>query len=269
MENQKDLIIIATAGCLGMLLILSVIFAFFISHRKKMVENEAKIRDIQHEKEIDIFKASTEAEDKQKLKIARDLHDTIGSSLSAVIRSIDKNIKDYESNKFNLDRMKEDLRTIELAKDNLRNISHDLIPPNILTYGLIKSLGYYMNTIRDIVGSKADFENKTQFEENLPFSETDELKIFQICTEIINNLLKHSKYKYLKVTVENDKNSLSIDFTHDGKGISNNEVDLMRKTGAGVGLNSIFARAMRVNADINYSIEQGSASVNLTIPFKA
>lgn len=267
MENQKELIALIAAGCLAMMLIILTIFTFLVTHRKKMVEKESKISAIESGKKIEILKASTQAEEKQKVKIARDLHDSIGASLSAVIRSIDKNVKDFDTGKFSLDRLKEDLNTVIQAKENLRNISHDLIPPNVLSYGFIKALGYHMNTIRDLSDSKADFENRTQFGENIPFTKTDELNIFRICLEILNNLMKHSKYKYLKVTIDRDGEALVIDFMHDGIGITNNEVYLLRESAKGVGLNSIFSRAMLVNGKIDYLVEQGTASVNFQIPF--
>ncbi len=267
MENQTEIGILVAAVCLAMLSIGLGIITFMNVHRKKILEKESRIREIETEKKIEIFKASTQAEEKQKVKIARDLHDGISPSLSAVIRSLDKNIKDFDTGKFNLERLKEDLNTIELAKDNLRTISHDLIPPNILSYGLIKALNYHMNTIRDLSESKADFENKTQFGETIPFTKTDELNIFRICLEILNNLMKHAKYNYLKVTVESDEENLIIDFMHDGKGITNNEVHLLRETAKGVGLNSIFSRAMLMNCSIDYTVEREMALVNLKIPF--
>lgn len=267
MENQTEIGVLVAVVSMAMLSIGLGIITFMNIHKKKILAKESKIKEVESEKKIEILKASTQAEEKQKVKIARDLHDSIGASLSAVIRSIDKNVKDFDRGKFSLDRLREDLNTVIQAKENLRNISHDLIPPNVLSYGFIKALSYHMNTIRDLSDSKADFENRTQFGEIIPFTKTDELNIFRICLEILNNLMKHSKYKYLKVTIDRDGEVLVIDFMHDGIGITNNEVYLLRESAKGVGLNSIFSRAMLVNGKIDYSVEQGTASVNFQIPF--
>jgi two-component system NarL family sensor kinase len=268
MENQTGIAIFIAIGCLTMLCLAMGVLIFLNIHRKKMLEKEAKIQAIEHEKHIEVFKAATEAEENQKEKIAKNLHDGVVAPLSAVSRSIDKNIKDYENNKFSINRMRKDIRTIEQTIEIIRGISHDLAPSDLFSFGLIKALGYHLDTIRELADSNADFENRTAFNETVPFTKTDQLNIFRICLEIINNLLKHAKYKYLKVIVESDNKYLLIEFMYDGKGITNDEVRLISESSTGLGLNSIISRSLMLNASIDYSIEEEISFVRLKIPFK-
>ncbi len=259
---------LVAAGCLVMLLVLVSIFAFIMAHKKKMIRKESELAAIEHEKKIEIFKAANEAEEKQKVKIAREIHDEVATAINAVTLSIDKNLKDFRNNRFNPIRLENDLSTLYEIKSTLRNISHNLIPPDVLPYGLIKALQYHVSKISELDGSKADFENRTTFSENLPISKEQELNIFRICLEVINNLLKHSDYEYLQVIVDADLNYLTIDFIHDGKGLNNNEIMELRNTSKSVGLNSIFSRVLFLGGSIDYCIEGESASVMLKVPIR-
>jgi hypothetical protein len=99
MENQIQIGILIGVGCLVMLSLALIIITFLNIHRKKMLEKE-------QEKQMEIFKVASEVEEKQKEKIAKNIHDEIIPTLSAIGRSIDKNIKDFESNKFDIERIK-------------------------------------------------------------------------------------------------------------------------------------------------------------------
>lgn len=230
-----------------------------------MIEKEAKIISIEHEKNIEVFKASNEAEEREKKKIAKELHDGIVPSLSAVERSLEKNLKDYQNGQFDPIRLRRDITEIEQAIESVRTIAHELIPPILLSFGLIKALSYQVERIND-AGLQADFENASPFDEKLPFSMEEQVNIFRMCTEILNNLHKHAGYKYLRVAVEKAGKDFVIDFTHDGKGITNEGIEVAANNGKGLGLQSLMSRALILNAFINYSVEEDTAAISIKIP---
>lgn len=241
------------------------ILTVFIVHRKNMLEKEAKIIGIENEKKIEVFKASNEAEEREKKKIAKELHDGIIPTLSAVERSLEKHLRDYENGEFDAIRLRRDITEIEGTIESVRTIAYDLIPPILSTFGFIRALGYQVERIND-AGLQADFENSTPFNEELPFTMPEQVNIFRMCNEILNNLNKYANYKYLRVVVEKLEKDLLIDFTHDGIGITNKEIDTAAISGKGLGLQSLMSRALILNATINYLIEEDTATVSIKIP---
>lgn len=265
MENKVEIISYIIAGMLLMICLALGILAVFIIHRKNMIEKEAKIVSIEHEKNIEVFKASNEAEEREKKKISKELHDGIVPSLSAVERSLEKHLKDHENGEFDPIRLRRDISEIEGTIESVRTIAHELIPPTLVSFGLIKALSYQVQRVND-AGLQADFENSSPFDEKLRFSMQEQVNIFRMCTEILNNLHKHAQYKYLRVAIEKIEGYFVIDFTHDGKGITNKEIEAAAKNGKGLGLQSLMSRALIINAIINYSMEEDTANVSIKIP---
>ncbi len=72
----------------------------------------------------------------------------------------------------------------------------------------------------------------------------------------------------MKVTIEIENDFLNIDFMHDGEGISNEAIAVLTESSAGLGLKSIQARVLILNASINYSADAHAACVNLKIPIR-
>lgn len=241
------------------------ISAVFIIHRKNMIEKEAKIASIEHDKNIAVFRASNESEEREKKRISKELHDGLVPSLSAVERSLEKHLKDYEKGEFDTSRLRRDITEIEDTIEALRTIAHDLIPPILLSFGLIRALAYQVERVND-TGLQADFENTSPYDEVLPFSMEDQVSIYRMCNEILNNLYKYAGYKYLRVLVEMPEKYLVIDFTHDGTGITNEEIDIAVNQGKGLGLRSLISRALLLNANVNYSIEGDTSTVSIKIP---
>lgn len=269
MENETNIGGILLTGIAAMFFLALLLLTIYNVYRKRILEKEAELRIIEKEKQVEVFKAASEAEESQKEKIAKNLHDGVIPGITACQRSILKNIKDYEkTQKIDLQRVKQDMESLNEIIDNIRNVSHDLIPGTLLSFGLIKALAYYIDQIRDTGNSKADFENLTLFEEEIPFSKTDQLHIYRTCLEILNNLYKHAHYKYLKVTTECQNGIFEIEFMHDGKGITNLEIEELSESGKGLGLKSLKSRLMLLNASINYYIDSDTASVKVTIPLK-
>jgi two-component system NarL family sensor kinase len=258
MENNQETGVFIAIGCFVMLGLALGLITFLSIHKRKIVQKE-------REKEIDIFKAANEAEERERQKIAKDLHDGIVPVLGAVERSMDKNMSDYRLNRFDLARMRTDMQAIERTINDIRGISHNLVPNIVLSSGFIKALRQYMEMIRDTGETQADFENKTD-SDHISLSVSDQLNIYRICLEILNNLFKHARYKYLKVTVEKEANLLSIDFTHDGIGITTEEVAKITESSSGLGLKSLRSRVLLLHANIDYMVEAEISSVNLRIP---
>ncbi len=267
MENQTEIDTFIGLAVVSLICLAMIVILFFTTYRKKIFEKEAKIKTIQLESQLEIFKSATEAEEKQKEKIAKNLHDGIIPTLSAVERSLDKNIRDFGGVNFDLERLKKDLRYIEDIGKNIRGISHDLVPQSLISLGLINALKDYISQINS-ADSQVDFENNTPFEDNTPFSNNEQLNIYRICLELLNNLFKHSQYKYLKLIVENNERVLEFIFMHDGKGITNEEIEKLSNSSKGLGLKSLKSRALMMNAEFNYIVEKETASVILTVPFR-
>lgn len=244
----------------------------YLNSRNKIVrvEKEKEIMQLQVEKEKQLvaFSAAVEAEENQKETLAVNLHDNILPRLTAIGQMVEQHKKDLKRKILSEADFDTEISLINGTIEDIRLIAIDLIPVVFMKFGLVKALEQYIRQ-RNSKAFILDFENKLQDKSRLPFSKSQQITLYRICTEIVNNLNKHTGHTYLRVTFSDTKNNFSVLFTHDGKGITNQEIEDIFGTSLGLGLNLLKSRLLVLNATINYYIEPNAACVELNIPLSA
>ena len=268
MENQENIASIIGFGCLFFVFLALIITVITLSSKHRIQEKENKIRLIEKEKQLEVFMAATNAEETQKIKIASQLHDEIIPVLAHAGRNIYSEITKLENQGIKLPVLKEELKVFTVLQDNIREIIHDIVPILFTSFGLLKAIEVQVKQMKNEAGSVAEFRNDTSFTSELPFSINEQLIIFKICREILNNLLKHSNYDYLLVSLEEVQDDFVIIFSHDGKAISNQEIKELRESGLGMGLKLLESRRLMLNAEINYYNEQDVVYIKLKVPIE-
>jgi signal transduction histidine kinase len=132
---------------------------------------------------------------------------------------------------------------------------------------VIKALEHHVNLMSS-GNSQTDFKDESGLNGKIPFTLQEQTHIYTISLELLSNLKKYAKFKYLKVTVEKDRNILIIDFMHNGIGIDNNRIKKLTENSTGIGLKSIGARVLMLNGSLNYTMDEHTACVTLKVPIK-
>ncbi len=245
----------------------AIIILFVVYYQRKMLLKEAKIKQIEQEKQIDLFRASVEAEEQQKEKIARNLHDEINPLLAVLKLNISKHRIEAKKNTFHPDSLKIDSELLDKAIEGIRTTCFDLVPSFLLQFGLLKSLEEYIRNVQQIDGISAEFDNKVPAEDLENFNKQQQLNMYRVCLEILNNLFKHSQCTLLKMTANTHNKVLTIEFIHNGIGVNNEEMDRFTENSKGLGLKSLKARALILNAKIDYKKNINSAAIKLSVPY--
>jgi signal transduction histidine kinase len=271
LENQDitNIKLLVTVGILITLFLAAVIIIFVVYYQRKMLLKEAHIQLMEQEKQIALFKASVEVEEKQKEKIARNLHDEINPLLVVLKLNLNRHRLAAKKNSFDPEALKLDSDLLDKAIEGIRTTCLDLIPSFLLEFGLLKALEEYVRTVQRLESMNAEFENNISTGELDIFDKQDQLNIYRICLEILNNLFKHSKCTEFKMTTQQIRNVLAIQFIHNGKGVTNRDMDVYTENSKGLGLKSLKARSLILGANIDYQITPTHAIINLTIPCKA
>ena len=219
-------------------------------YRNKFLRHKAMM-----EKEIAI--------EQERTKMARELHDGLGSMLSGIKHSFTAMTKD-----FNLDDKQKLLFHTNLDKLNesikeLRNISHNMASDALLKYGLENSLRDYCNNTSLNSGIPVSFTALDT--KDLSINEEKSVHIFRIIQELFQNIIKHSDAKNVVVQISNNNRQLYITVEDDGKGFN-----LAGTKGQdGIGLKNIETRIKLLKGDLDYKTAPGKGtSVLMTILIK-
>jgi len=134
----------------------------------------------------------------------------------------------------------------------LRRVSHNLMPNNIIKYGLQKSLDdFFIELQYNLPEKKIRFEF---FGTWLSFSQDKELNIYRIITEVINNVLKHSEADEILTQFIFNEKEVSITIEDNGKGFD-------VKNSSGMGLENVKSRIQYLNGlyDIKSEKNKGTS----------
>lgn len=191
----------------------------------------------------EILNAVLEAQEKEKKRIAQDLHDGLGQILAATqmnFNSLDKECFKNE-NEVYYNRIKE-LLSKSIA--DVRSISHNLMPLEIETLGFIKTIELMVNRMESLTGISIKFyTNQPGYVPENSIS----THLYRIIQEFLSNSIKHGQAKEVDIEIEHTPTKINIYLRDDGKGFDV-ELILKNKTEKGIGLTNILNRISMLGA---------------------
>lgn len=198
------------------------------------------------------------AQEEERERIAKDLHDGVVQQIGSVLlraRNIFTSLNLLEKNE-----TQELLSSLENSNEELRNISHQMMPRTLKELGIVSAMDDLLNKSLTYADINFVFE---YFNINERISKTYELILFRVLQELINNIIKHSKAKNVNVQLFKTKDSLVLLVEDDGVGFEST------KETEGIGLKNIVSRIDTVEGTIHFesNVKKGTL-VTVKIPYK-
>ncbi|MCF6296733.1 MAG: histidine kinase [Flavobacteriaceae bacterium] len=230
--------------------------------------NEVKLEKISKEKyseKIQLQKIQSsqivEAQEEERKRIAKDIHDGIGQMLTALKFNIESiNTSNIESTSNKVDKLKEGLSV--LIKE-VRSVTFNLTPPELSDYGIVPALNKLAIKLSNYTGRNIYFENKSNFKGR--FDSLVETNLYRVVQEAVNNALKYADSNYILISLSHSESIMSIIIDDDGKGF---DVKKLNKD-SGMGLFFMKERISYINGRIfmNSIKDQGTRiTINISIP---
>lgn len=189
---------------------------------------------LSHQKEL--LRASIRAQEEERKTIARNLHDELGAMISIMRMQLMQLEHDLSENPSDpaLVPQAEKVRSLsESVLQSMRQISHNLLPPQLETFGLAVTLEDTADQLNLLPGIDMKLSIPPQF----PRLGADiELGLYRIFMELTNNTLKHANATEIDVRLTLSPGKLQLYFADNGKGLGEN------KELSGLGHKSIDAR---------------------------
>jgi signal transduction histidine kinase len=239
----------------------SFFFALGLILVRKIFDYMEKMEREKRASETKFLTTIIKAEENERKRLAKELHDGLGPLLSTVKMSVSALKKKDEFIASN-DILINIEKTINESLKSLKEISDNLSPHVIEHFGLTKAL---RNFIQKINSSKTLFIN---FESEIDGSELNkdaEIVLYRVVCELINNTIKHAKASKIDMKIVLEKNIIVTKYCDDGIGF---EVDnLFKPQEKGMGYYNIFSRISSLNGKVETFSDLGKGtSVNIEIP---
>jgi len=204
--------------------VLIIFFAFIIiliiylylqrtkSMKQKVTLFNLALHQEKQKNKISILTALLEGQEKERSRLARDLHDSLGGLLSATklqLSEVSNNAKDEDKSEIN-----NVIEHIDYAVVKLRKISHNLMPELLIKFGLevaIKEFALRMQN--NHLKIDTEFINF-----NTKLKKDKELFVYRIIQELVSNAIKHANANQILIQMIEDENFYHITVEDDGKG---------------------------------------------------
>ncbi len=256
--NQKGLdrmnVLLFSMG--GLLLISLIGFQYY---KNRVKTSQIELHEAHREQQIISMRSMLEGQEKERTRIARDLHDGLGNLLSSLkvnIGSLQINFDDNISKKMygNASQM------IDEACTEVRKIAHEMMPESLKKLGLRKALEDLVLKMDAIHEFEAEFHvhgTEKTLEDNT------NVMLFRIVQEALNNTIKYAEAKEVSVQITYSEEWIDLTIEDDGIGFDPNALENEK----GMGLKSIAFRAVFIGGTYDLNSRPGVGTlVTINIP---
>nr|WP_283770006.1 sensor histidine kinase [Mucilaginibacter sp. Bleaf8] len=241
-----------------MLLLAIAIVTFFVIYQKRLLKEQRRLQKAKDDYQRQLLNLSITVQEKERIRIGQDMHDEIGSSLSAIkmlVNQLPEN--DPESDQL-ISGIKDGLSN---TISDVRTIANNLFPSVLTKFGLADALQYQVNLLSAGNILAIDMICDAKFKLNFDY----ELAIYRILQELINNVIKHANAKSLFIRLNQTDESIFVTVKDDGCGFDTTRIADLKQ--AGIGIKSVQTRIAAMQAVLKIASEKNKGTViEINIP---
>jgi two-component system NarL family sensor kinase len=216
--------------------------------QQKKIEQEKN-----HQQEL-AARALFEGEQNERIRIARDLHDGVGQMLSL----LKMNLSTMDTGSPVLQKT---MALTDKTIEEVRNVSHNLIPEE-LNFGIYPALINLAEKVNASGDTKMNIDIPEQLQ-SLQFEKQNELSIYRIVQEVINNMIRHAGASLINLSVSSLTDQIIISVKDNGRGLHLEDIEQSK----GIGWKNINARVHMLEGKISVQSEKLSGTqIEIILP---
>ena len=253
---KKEKFLFLWLGIAG-IMVLFFVLLFLLSRqrviRQKKELAEQRISELEKEKQLIATQAVLDGETAERTRLARDLHDGLGSMLTGVKLKLENVKREAALDSVGLEHFNNAFGMLGDSMIELRRVAHHLMPDSLSRYGLKIALTDFCNNFPsvqfDYFGSEERLNSK------------QEVMIYRIVHELVNNALKHANASLIMVQIMREAEYIGFIVRDDGCGFDT-ETELK-----GIGLHNIRDRVASYNGRMEIT-SKANEGTEINVEFK-
>jgi two-component system NarL family sensor kinase len=264
--RQQHIMNAVLGGIVAVIILVAFLYRRNYRQKKRLLLaagmlQQQRIAELEKEKQLLAAEAELRGQVEERSRLAKDLHDGLGSILSGV--------------KYSFINMKENLiitpeaaaafergmGMLDRSIHELRRVAHNMMPEALMKFGLDTALRDFCDSIDQSGAVSLTYSSYNVNEASIPG--TQAVAIYRIVQELVNNILKHAEAKTALVQLIRKDEALSIAVEDDGKGFD----PAILKESEGIGYLNLKNRVAWLNGTIDIqSVPGKGTSVNIELP---
>ncbi|MDT0556776.1 tetratricopeptide repeat-containing sensor histidine kinase [Patiriisocius hiemis] len=251
-------------GFFGLFVVLSIIIFLVYKNTKKkqqLVEKERQIElqkteKLLKEQELNTIDAMISGQEKERQRLASELHDSVGATLAAAKLQFEHIQKQKEKGKEIDELYTKTASLLDDAYKEVRTMAHEKNNGVIAKKGLlpaIKNLAKNVSGINNLSVEVVHFGLEKRLENSL------EISIFRIIQELVTNIIKHSQATEATISITQHDNSINIIVEDNGVGFSSKNLSFT----SGIGLSNVEKRIEQLLGTLEVDSNPGKSTTAL------
>lgn len=222
-----------------------LLLAFYYMFRQKRIRKE---------EELKLAQSYIEGLERERTRLAKELHDGVCNDLLGI--GLQMQCMPPTSG------AKQELQILlEQVRDDVRYISHELMPPKFQSVTLAETIEWYMERLAIPSSMQLGFSKESDNADWRQVPEQVAYEVYRILQEVLSNILKHSGATRVSVNLLLNKELLTLLITNNGKSFSDAGVGA-----GGIGLTTIQERVKATGGVLFTNIREGMQMFKLDIP---
>jgi len=216
---------------------------------QKIFKYLKKVEQEKRDMEKNLLNAIIQAEETERKRFAKDLHDGLGPLLSTVkmsLSSLSRIEKDDQTKRI----LHNSDMVIDEAIKSIREISNNLSPHILNNFGLNKAMRNFINKINYSDSIKIKFSSNFEDER---FESNTEVVLYRVLCELINNTIKHAGASLISISLEKIQNKIICRYTDNGRGFDTSHSSPAYHSG--MGYSNMVTRINSLNGSFNLTSE--------------
>lgn len=234
-----------------MLVLVLAIIIVVLQYQKRLYRQQEQLREVRQGVQQQLLEAALQAQEKERRRIGRDLHDDIGATLSVVKLHLDK----WQDGGGAAEQARELLNE---AVQGVRQISRELLPVVLDKFGLTKALESLSRSVPASAQVEVCYSCSGP---TRPLPAHVEVIVYRVVQELLNNTLKHAEAATVRLELTYEAEGLRVFYADDGKGFAYTPNQILLSTGkSGLGLFNLQSRVSLVHGTLYYLSAPGEGT---------
>jgi PAS domain S-box-containing protein len=220
------------------------------------------VRDIRERKQTEqkVLNAVIQAEENERSRFAKDLHDDLGPILSSIKMYI-QSLRSHEDAAEKKDLINRLIFTVDDSIKSIRKISYNLSSHLLQNMGLLNAVKTHVERIN--LAKAVTINLNHNFEKDIRLASNIEIVSYRVLLELINNSLTHSRGDVINIEMLMNQDRFVINYSDNGIGF---DIDrILNDNSKGIGLRNIISRVKSIHGHLDFRRQEKGFSLGIAI----
>ncbi len=257
--KQKSLFNYLLIAMVASLVVISISIYRVYQQRQKL--QQQRIIELETEKKLAATEAVLRGEEKERTRLAKDLHDGLGGMLSGIKHSMQTMKGNLIMTRDNAQAFERSIDMLDSSIKEMRRVAHNMMPEALVRFGIDVALRDFCNEIDQTNVIQINYQS-IGMETKSVIEESVSIAIYRIVQELVNNSIKHAQARQMIVQLTHDVKTITLTVEDDGKGFDTHVLD----QAGGIGWKNIKSRVAFLKGAIHLRSESSGTSVLIEFP---